>query len=152
MNIHLSGIDIFLLLFACGVIYFSRFILRNYPKVTGADLKNINPKFEGIQYKYIVLYIVTVLPVIFFSFLMLNSNLNIWKTASYIAILPIFAYVAFFDGCFTIITNVFPTLTRYSWNKFVYDGDKKLRWVAICQIFLAVILLIADFVVFVNRS
>jgi hypothetical protein len=152
MNIYPSGIDMLFMLFAFGIVSLLRVLLCNHPKITSTELEKINSKYKGIQYKYIFLYIVTGLSVALFSFWVFGLNLNIWKSAPFAGIFPVFACIALFDGCFAIVTNVYPVITKSNWDRFVYDGNKKLRWVAILQIILSLIFLIAVFVVYFIRA
>lgn len=146
MNIYPSGIDILFLLSAFGIVSLSKVLLHNHPKIASSELEKINPKYKGIQYIYLFLYIVTGLVVALFSFWIFDIR----KTDPFVRIFPVFASIALFDGCFAIITNAYPVITRSNWDRFVYDGNKKLRWVAILQITLSVIFLIVCFVFFIR--
>ena len=145
-------IGVTLLLLSLGINYFSRFLLRNYPKMTGDELKVINSKLEGIHQTHLVLSTITFLSVAFFAFLIYQANPIIWKERAFLLFTPVLAIYALFDGLFAINTNVFPATTRYKWNSFVYDKDQKLRWVALWQSGLSIILMVVDFVVFVTLS
>jgi hypothetical protein len=141
-----------LLISGLGVIYLSRFLLRKHPKMTGNDLKNLDLSLEGIHQTYLVLNTVTVLSFAFFLFLIYQSNKTFWEERVLVLFVPVFVVFALFDGIFALRTKVFPTTTRYNWNSYVYDGEEKLRWVAYWQIGLAVVLLVADYVLYVLMS
>lgn len=142
-------IGVTLLLSGLGVVYLSRFLLRRYPKMTGNDLKNLDPSLEGIHQTYLALNTVTVLSFAFFLFLIYQSNKTFWEERVLVLFVPVFIVFALFDGIFALRTKVFPTTTRYNWNSYVYDADEKLRWVAFWQIGLAVVLLVADYVLYI---
>ena len=132
-----------------GIIYLSRFLLRKYPKMKGDDLRRLDSSLGNIHQTYFTSNLVTVLSFAFCLFLIYQSNKPFWEERVAVLFIPIFAVFALFDGIFALRTKVFPTTTKYNWNSYVYDADERLRWVAYWQIGLAVVLLIADYVLYV---
>ena len=132
-----------------GIIYLSRFLLRKHPKMKGDDLKRLDASLENIHQTYFTLNLVTVLSFAFCMFLVYQSNKPFWEVRVSVLSIPVFAVFALFDGIFALRTKVFPTTTKYNWNSYVYDAEEKFRWVAYWQIGLAVILLVADYVLYV---
>ena len=57
-----------LLLVGLGIVYFSRFCLRNHKKLKGKDLEAIKPRFQGIKRSYLTSNFVTMLFVTFLAF------------------------------------------------------------------------------------
>ena len=142
-------VSIVFMLSGLGVIYLSRFLLRKYPKVSGNELKSFDPDLEGIHKTYLVLNTVTVGLVAFILFLVYQANPIFWGSRVLVLFIPVFAVFAMFDGLFALRTKVFPTTTKHNWNSFVYDKDDELRWVALWQIGLSMVLLAIDYVAFV---
>lgn len=123
---------------------FSRFCLLRYPKLTSKDLKRIHPRFDRINWKYYGWQAVIVLPIILILAIVYASNKPFWADKEVLLFNPIFAAFAICDSLFAIRTGVFSTPSRYHIERFVYDRDKKLQWVAYVQIILAVIVTVID--------
>lgn len=143
-----TALGVFSLLFGLGIVYLSRFLLRKYPKLTGDELKSLNPELEGIHRKYRVLNTATVLVVGLLCFVLYQLNRAFWEERVVVLFVPIFVVLALFDGLFALRTKVFPMTTRYNWDHYVYDRDEELRWVAYWQIGLALFLLVLGYVLF----
>jgi len=143
-------IGVALMVSGLGVIYVSRFLLRKYPKMTGKELKNVDPNLESIHKTYLFSSTFTFLLFAFFLFLIYQSNRAFWEERVLVLFVLSLVVFALFDSFFALRTKVFPTTTRYNWNSYVYDGDEKLRWVAFWQIGLSILLLVIDYVVFVT--
>lgn len=148
MNGFSAALGVFSLLFGLGIVYLSRFLLRNYPKLTGSELENLKPELEGIHRTYRVLNTVTVLSIGFFCFLIYQLNRTFWEERVMVLFVPIFVVFTLFDGLFALRTKVFPTTTRYNLDNYVYDSDEELSWVAYWQIGLSIFLLVIDYVLF----
>ena len=130
-----------------GVVYFSRLLLRKYPKLTGSELESLNPKLESIHRTYRAFNTITLLSVGLFLFLIYQSNRPFWGERVVVLFVPVFAAFTLFDGLFALRTKVFPTTTRYNLNSYVYDSDNRLRWVAFWQLGLSFLLLVFDVVI-----
>ncbi len=129
-----------------GAVYLSRILLRKHPKMTGDELKNIVPNLEGIHKTYLFNSTLTAFWFAVFLFLMYQLNRTFWEERVGILFVSFFAVLALFDGFFALYMKVFPTSTKYNWNSYLYDPDSKFQWVAYWQIGLAVVLLVADFI------
>jgi hypothetical protein len=130
-----------------STMYFSRFYLRNYSKITDEELVKLHPELGSIKLKYNVIQ--TIVALVFFLFFAVA--LNIYGKSEMIVIflgLPTLLAVTFYDGLFELTTGVYPATTKYNWNQFVYDDSKSLRWVAILQIGLAILETIICIVIF----
>ena len=55
---------------------------------------------------------------------------------------------AFFDGFLALATGLYPATLKFPCHLFVYDKNKALRWVAIVQLGLAVLVILASTVIF----
>jgi hypothetical protein len=131
-----------------STMYFSRFYLRNYAKITGEELAKMHPELGSLKFKYNAIQ--TVVALVFFLFFVVVA-LNIYgksdMTVLYIGF-PMFLAITVFDGLFELITGVYPTTTKYNWNHFVYDETISLRWIAFLQIGLAIFETIISIVIF----
>jgi hypothetical protein len=139
-----------LLLAGIGINFLSSFLLLNHPKMKGDELKKVDSKLEGVHQTYSILKTITVISALFFVFLVYQANQIFWKERAFLLFTPVFAVFALFDGLFAVRTNVFPIPRKYYWSSYIYDSDKKLRWIALSQIGLAIIILMVDFVIFVT--
>ncbi len=148
MNGFSAALGVFSLLFGLGVVYLSRFLLRNHPKLTGSELESLHSELEGIHRTYRVFNTVTVLSVGFLCFLIYQLNRTFWEERVVVLFVPVFVVFTLFDGLFALHTNVFPTTTRYNLDNYVYDRHEELRWVAFWQIGLSMFLLVIDYVLF----
>jgi hypothetical protein len=148
MNGFSAALGVFSLLFGLGIVYLSRFLLRNYPKLTGSELESLSSELEGMHRTYRVLNTVTVLSVGFLCFLLYQLNRAFWEERVIVLFVPIFVVFTLVDGLFALRTKVFPTTTKYNWDNYVYDGDEELSWVAYWQIGLSMFLLVIDYVLF----
>lgn len=140
------NVGIALMLSGLGVIYLSRFLLRNHTKLTGVELKKLNPELGDVHQTYYIFNTLTVLSFAFVLFLVYQSNRAFWEERVFFLFTLVSIVFALFDGIFALKTKVFPATTRYNWNNYVYDANKKLSWVAYWQIGLSIILLMANFV------
>jgi len=138
-----------LLIVGLGVIYFSRFCLRDCQKLTGKGLEKIDSRFGNIKQKYLWSNTAIVLLASFISLIVYLSNKIYWADKVFTLAVPIFAIGALFDGLFAIRTGIFPTSTKYTWDSFVYDAEGEFRWVANWQITLSIALLIIDLVLLI---
>ena len=141
-------VTVLVIIFGIGITYLPHLLLRKQPKMTGDELKAINPNLEGIHQKYLSLSIGFFLLLALTIYLIYQSNQGFWKEDVFILFILFCSAIAVFDGLFALSTNVFPLQTRYNWNRYIYDGDKKFRQVAFWQIGIAIVFLIIDYVAF----
>lgn len=149
MNELNFNIGIVLMISGIGVIYLSRFLLRKQKIFTGNELKKIAPELGNVHQTYSVSNTFTVLTFAFVLFLVYQSNRAFWEYRVFFLFVLVSIAFPLFDGIFALQTKVFPAATRYNWNSYVYDPDKKLRWVAYWQIGLSIVLLITNFILYV---
>jgi hypothetical protein len=111
-----AALGIVALFSSLGLVYFSRFLLRKHPKLTGEELEHRNVELQGVHRSYRIFNTLTLLGVGFFLFLLYLFNQGFWEKRLVVLFIPIFAVYALFDGMFAARTKVFPTTSRYDLN------------------------------------
>jgi len=147
MNSLTAVLGISALFAGLGIVYFSRLLLRKYPKVTGAELESLHPELEGIFRTYWVFSTVTLFSVGFCLFLIYELNRAFWEERVVVLFVPIFSAFTLLDALFALRTKVFPTTSRLNMNSYVYDRDDQLHWVAFWQTGLSILLMVFDGVI-----
>jgi hypothetical protein len=135
--------DVILLLLGPALIYLSRVLLWKRPKHKAAELAALQPSLGGIGRRYWVALLGTIIPVGALLFALYKLDEPFWAPRVMYLFMLFFGAYALVDGLFALFTNVFPATTRYNLDRFVYDGEEELRWVALLQSALAVFYLAA---------
>jgi hypothetical protein len=125
---------------------FSRFCLRNHPKITIESLGKIHPKLGNLATCYapltFIIFLVTVI-----LFLIIMTAFGSRGTISLILLLGSpFVAITFFDGVLALITNIYPATTRTKWEYFVYSESKSLQWIAKTQIGIAILEIVVSII------
>lgn len=143
MNEAEIGWDVLLILLGPVLIYLSRVLLWKHPKHKAAELAQMLPNLEGIGRKYWLALLGTIVPVGALLFTLYKLDEPFWQPRVMYLFIVFFGIYALIDGLFPMFTNVFPATTRYNLDRFVYDEEQELRWVALLQSALAVFYLAA---------
>jgi hypothetical protein len=117
---------------------FSRFCLRNYPKVTSDEIRELHPDLGNVAFNFFSLSIFVFL----FSAIIYILAVVFFGGSGIVMIFlfgPLFLTQPFFEGIFAIKTNIYPATTSSNWDNFVYNESKSLRWIAKFQIGIAVL-------------
>jgi hypothetical protein len=125
-------------------LYFSKYSLRNHPKVTSEELEKLRPELGSIKFKYIAIQIIVVLVSSLISFIASKSDTRF----NFLFLPVICSSVILYDGIFSLITGVHPVSKRVNVVQFVYDNNKSLQWIALSQIGLAIFEGVLCFVIF----
>lgn len=119
-----------------AVIFFSRYCLRNHPKLSGEKIAQMRPDLPSIKFTYNLQQTVIALA-LFLAGIAISNSFGIRDMRMVIIFFPWFSGLAIFDGIFALKTHVYPTTSKANWDQFVLDEGDSLRWIAYSQIGLA---------------
>jgi hypothetical protein len=121
-----------------GILHFSRIYLRNYPKITSAEIRKLRPELGNVAFNYhpltFIIFLVSIM-----LFLLVFTAIGGSGISIILILGSTFISLTLFEGILAMKTNIYPVTSRMKWDQFVYDESKSLRRIAKIQIGSAIL-------------
>lgn len=124
-----------LMLVVLATFYFSRLALRTRPKQTAEEIAKLYPQQRALKRNYWIWNLIVV--VLFLGTLLFGGSLG-GRSVMFLVFSAV-AQITLLEGIFAVITHAHIVSGQATWNVFVYDPDRELRWIAFTQIALAIV-------------
>lgn len=138
-NIIMEITGLVLMLIILATFYFLRWVLRTRPKRTAEAIAKLYPQQRALKRNYWIWNFIVV--AIFLETLLLGGTQG-GRSVMFWAFSAV-AQITLLEGIFALVTKAHIVSGQSNWNVFVYDPNQELRWVALTQIALAVVEILA---------